>query len=131
MWGISKMSDSIMMALYVAMAGIVVSTMMYLYFSKGALETELNKVKLDRDVISKRYMAESLQSRTFKAQIDKQNAIYSSLSIEYDKKVMDFERWKHDNREKTIKEDIPSLEGESDECEDILFAIDNLRANGM
>lgn len=112
-------------------ASLVLGVILYLYFDNVQMKQTNEGLVASNVTLTQRLVSETVNSATFKAQVDKQNAIYSRLSIEYDKKVMDFERWKHDNREKTIKEDIPSLEGESDECEDILFAIDNLRTNGM
>lgn len=104
---------------------------LYLQVQYKTVKEELKEnIKINKELNTK-VMAGKVNESTLKTQIDKQNAIYSKLSIEYDKKVRDFEKWKHTDRDKHIKEDLPELEGESDECEDIINAINVINTRGL
>lgn len=104
---------------------------LYLQVQYKTVKEELKEnIKINKELNTK-VMAGKVNEFTLKTQIDKQNAIYSKLSIEYDKKVREFEKWKHTDRDKYIKEDLPELEGESDECEDIINAINVINTRGL
>ena len=103
----------------------------YLQIQHKIVKDELEEsIKVNKELNTK-VMTGKVNEYTLKTQIDKQNAIYSKLSIEYDKKVREFEKWKHTDREKHIKEDLPELEGESNECEDVLDAINVINTRGL
>ena len=104
---------------------------LYLQVQYKTVKEELKEnIKINKELNTK-VMAGKVNEFTLKTQIDKQNAIYSKLSIEYDKKIREFEKWKYTDRDKHIKEDLPELEGESDECEDIINAINVINTRGL
>lgn len=109
----------------------VLTYVLYLQVQYKFVKDELKEsVRINKELNTK-VMAGKVNELTLKTQIDKQNAVYSKLSIEYDKKIREFEKWKHTDRDKYIKEDLPELEGESDECEDIIDAINVINTRGL
>lgn len=110
---------------------VCLTYILYLQVQYKSVKDELEEsIKVNKELNTK-VMAGKVNEFTLKTQIDKQNAVYSKLSIEYDKKVREFEKWKHTDRDKHIKEDLPELEGESDECEDIIDAINVINTRGL
>lgn len=105
--------------------------MLYLQVQYKAVKEDLKESVKTNKELNTRVMAGQVNVATLKTQIDKQNAVYSKLSIEYDKKIREFEKWKHTDRDKHIKEDLPELEGESDECEDVINAINVINTRGL
>ena len=110
---------------------VTLGYILYLQVQYKIVKDDLKEsVEMNKELNTK-VLAGKVNEITLKTQIDKQNSIYSKLSIEYDKKVREFEKWKHTDRDKYIKEDLPELEGESDECEDIINAINVINTRGL
>lgn len=110
---------------------IALGYILYIQLQYKAVKDDLKESVKTNKELNTRVMAGQVNEFTLKTQIDKQNAVYSKLSIEYDKKIREFEKWKHTDRDKHIKEDLPELEGESDECEDIINAINVINTRGL
>lgn len=120
----------ISMGLGVILIGVL-TYVLYLQVQYKFVTDELKETVRINKELNKKVMAGKVNELTLKTQIDKQNAIYSKLSIEYDKKIREFEKWKQTDRDKYIKEDLPELEGESDECKDIIDAINVINTRGL
>ena len=124
-------NDKMITVVGTVVIGILLTIIVGMKIKYDFVSNELEEaIKTNKDLNTK-VMAGKVNESTLKAMIDKQNAIYSKLSIEYDKKIKEFEKWKRTDREKYIKEDLPELEGGSDECKDITDAINVINTRGM
>lgn len=124
-------NDKMITVIGIVVVGILLAIIVGMKIKYDFVSGELEEtIKVNKELTTK-VMAGKVNESTLKAMVDKQNTIYSKLSIEYDKKVREFEKWKHTDRDKYIKKELPELEGESDECEDIINAINVINSRGL
>lgn len=124
-------NDKMLAVISIVVLGILLALIVSMKIKYNFVRNELEEtIKVNKELTAK-VLAGKVNETTLKAMVDKQNTVYSKLSIEYDKKVREFEKWKHTDRDKYIKKELPELEGESDECEDIINAINVINSRGL